>query len=190
MRRFAGYAAPEPGFQKEILHSTFVVPSRVLSTDVKLKKDHAPLWPERCVVCGLDAPNHTVALGTFQVTWLSTLTMSFGKRETVGSVPACASCETRLVWERRGRFLLSGFFIVAAVWLLPKVFGLPKGKLMKLAIAGYGFVGLIPGTLLTVFFPPPLDITSHSDSVWYEFRDERYAAEFAARNASGVIDVL
>lgn len=167
-----------------------MVPSRVLSTDVKLKNDHAPLWPERCVVCGLDAPNHTVALGTFQVTWLSTLTMSFGKRETVGSVPACASCETRLVWERRGRFLLSGFFIVAAVWLLPKIFGLPKGKLMKLAIAGYGFVGLIPGTLLTVFFPPPLDITSHSDSVWYEFRDERYAAEFAARNASGVIDVL
>lgn len=35
---------------------------------------------------------------------------------------------------------------------------------------------------LAAFFSPPLDLTVYTDMVDYEFKDEEYAAEFAALN--------
>ncbi|MBL8794316.1 MAG: hypothetical protein JNM56_10460 [Planctomycetia bacterium] len=40
-----------------------------------------------------------------------------------------------------------------------------------------------PWFLWQLFFPPPLDLTVYTDTVDYEFKDEEYAAEFAALNA-------
>ena len=159
------------------------------SIDVKLRKDHVPTWPDRCVVCERPSPNNVVDLATFQVTWWSTLTMSFGKREKLRA-PACPTCAKRLVWERRGRSLLTLLAILATMFGLYRLIGLPDGFWRKPVLLGYGLIGIVPPVLIGFFSPAPLDVTSHSETIWYEFRSRRYALEFAMQNEAAVVEIL
>ncbi len=151
-----------------------------LSTDIRLPKDRKPIFPDRCVACGMPGPDDRFRVGTHAIGWWTLAFWTFGRRFSV-DVPACEACRRQMVRQRRIRRLVSGLFLVAGVGVAIYVVGNPHGVKRWLAM-GIALACLLPSLAWEMLSPRPIDLTAYSDSVDYEFRDEDYADEFLALN--------
>jgi len=95
--------------------------------------------------------------------------------------PACDACISKLVWQRRGRFVISLLFICVGVFIAHRVLGDFKGinKAITIAIT---LASCVPWFLWEVFVPRAIELTAFKDTVDYEFADPDFAAEFAELN--------
>jgi len=71
--------------------------------------------------------------------------------------------------------------VVVAVWL-----GWYKGLLRRWVAACVALTSASPFLLWHLLFPPPIDVTAYSQTVAYDFRDDKYAQEFALLNGGEV----
>jgi hypothetical protein len=157
------------------------------STDIRLPRRAAAVFPDRCVACGKERPGDHIAL-TVRASGLWDLFLPwiyFTRKPVRCQAPACPPCRDAAVWQRRVRFgALIIMIAVAIAFVRPwvKSWGLSRGstRLLTLAIS---IVPLVPWILWLVVRPPPIDLTVHRDTVEYEFADAAYAKEFAQRNA-------
>jgi hypothetical protein len=154
-----------------------------LSTDVRLPKAQEPVFPDRCVVCGQPDPVDRVEVATGSTGWWTWLLRHSGERFSV-QAPACPDCVLRLTARRRRDIVLLYLFAIAAVGVATYLFGSVRGPHRKWLTIGLALAGLVPYAVWQAFFPPPIDLTAHSDTVDYEFRDRDYAEEFAALNGA------
>lgn len=149
------------------------------STDVTLDRDRTPVFPARCVACGLPDPADTMRVTDTSGGWLFGL---FAIRHTV-DVPVCGPCRPGLVFQRRWRsLLLWAAIVVGAVvgFAVLPLLGLPANRWTVLGVV---VLFIIPFAVWIVVAPPAFDITVHQHTVEYEFRDPEYAAEFDKLNA-------
>ena len=153
------------------------------STDVNLPKPHRARFPDKCVVCGRLSPDSTVRLVTGSIGWWTWLLWHFGDIVTI-KAPACTSCGWRLHLMRLGSLLVTIAGCFVACWLLwPLIAAYCPRFARKWVVMGLALALLLPYFLYQSLNPHPLDITAHSDSVDYEFRDAGMAYEFAELNA-------
>lgn len=154
-----------------------------LSTDVRLPKSQAPKFPDRCVVCGQEKPDGTVRVSTRAIGWWTWAFWLPGRKFSV-DVPACSCCGGRLRRQHLFRWLTMIALIAVAVPVVMPFLNDLKGPIRKWVGLAAVLVVVSPYFIWQTFFPPPIDLTAHSDSVDYEFRDRAYAEEFAALNNS------
>jgi hypothetical protein len=153
-----------------------------VSTDVNLPRRHKARFPDKCVVCGCPSPGSTVRLMTGTIGWWTWLLWHFGRRFTVRA-PACAACAWRLHLGRLASVLITIALCAIVFWLVwPLISVQLPHPARKWVMMGAALICLTPYFLYQVLFPHPFDITAHSDSVDYEFRDEDMAYEFADLN--------
>jgi hypothetical protein len=152
------------------------------SFDVTLPKDQAPVFPDRCVVCGRPRPDRTIKLFTHSIGWWTVVFFSFGSIFSV-RVPACRPCGWRLRTWRCGGTLTFIALIAFSMWLLtPVVSAWVSGPLRKLVMMALLLVCGLPYFLWQFLFLPPFDVTAFAKTVDYEFRDREYAREFVILN--------
>ena len=154
-----------------------------MSMDVKLPKSVAPRFPDRCVRCLMEGPRRVIRLASQSIVWW---TWFIGSRRFRVDVPCCDSCHIKI---RSQRWLRAG--ITTAVALAAGYFGFEyiadlARPLRRWAFMGLALLALSPIIGWEVFFPPPVDITAGADTVDYEFKDKRYALEFALLNGTKV----
>lgn len=153
-----------------------------LSTDVNLPKSRAPVFPDACVVCGVDAPDHTVKVGTNSIGWWTVLTWWFGKRFSV-RVPACRACAVKLQARRWGSHITFAVLVTALIFVIgPYVQSAVPAPMFKWTVLAASLICLSPFIFGEIIFPPPFELTAYSNSVDYEFRDETYAIRFQLLN--------
>ena len=154
-----------------------------LSTDVNLPKSHAPVFPDRCVACGVGSPDDSIRVATRAIGWWTVAFWHPGRRFTA-QVPACTPCRRRMQRQKWLRLGIGGLFgavgVGVAVWLLHGQ-RVPFRQWLALGIA---LACMLPYLLWEVCFPRPIDLTAYSETVDYEFRDAGYAEEFAALNGT------
>lgn len=153
------------------------------STDVNLPRKHAATFPPRCIRCNSDPGGKTLRIWTHSVGWWTALFWMFGSPFSV-HIPACSRCALRIRIQRVGStivILAIASFIIFLVW--PYVDDLVARSLRKWVVMALALLAISPWFLWEVFFPPSIDITAYSDSVDYEFRDSKYASDFASMNA-------
>jgi hypothetical protein len=153
-----------------------------LSTDIRLPKSQTPVFPDACVVCSAEHPNHTVKIGTDAIGWWTIATLWFGPRFSV-RVPACKSCAVRLQLRRWSAFLLTGVLAyLVLVHLGPLITPHVPAGLRKWALVAAVIICLLPLLLWEALFPPSMELTAYTDEVDYEFRDAGYALQFMMLN--------
>lgn len=158
-----------------------------LSTDIRLPKSHAPVFPDRCVVCGVHAPGGTLRIGTNAIGWWTLALWSFGPRFSV-EVPACERCRNRLWRGRVIRVTVITVLALAGAGVALYLLQGHQGPWKKWIAMGIALVCVAPAVVWQIFFPPPVDLTAYSKTVDYEFRDPQYALEFAVLNRSAIQD--
>lgn len=92
------------------------------------------------------------------------------------------------------RLILMGGLAVVGVGIAGQVLAAYQGPFKSVLVSGIALACMTPAILWEMFFPPVFDLTLYSGPVdeeysWtvdYEFRDPRYAAEFAALNSEAV----
>lgn len=87
-------------------------------------------------------------------------------------------------WIRR--IVTWGFIamgVAAAAYLLAEY----RGPFKRWIALGIASLCLLPLILWETIFPPPIDLTAFTETVDYEFRDAKYAREFASLK-NGKID--
>lgn len=153
-----------------------------LSADVRLPRSQAPKFPDRCVVCGGDSPDTSITVSSRSVGWWTWFFWLPGWRFAV-QAPACGKCRARFLHQWWSRWLLNVAIVFSAVFLIAPWFSEWPRPVRKWVALGVVLLAVSPWFLWQLFFPPPLDLTVYTDTVDYEFKDEEYAAEFAALNA-------
>lgn len=159
----------------------------LLSTDVTLAKSQTPVFPDRCVRCGVTRPGDWFVAKTHTVGWWTYLLWTWGPSYSV-TVPACPSCR---VWIRRQRLLRlivlvvgGSAAIIVASWLL----GWYRGPFRLWLGVGLSLVLMMPYFLWEAFMPRPFDMTATTKTVDYTFRDEGYADHFRLVNLASEFD--
>jgi hypothetical protein len=152
-----------------------------LSTDVRLPKGEEPKFPDRCVACGRPEPGARFEVSTRTVKWWTLMVWEVGERFSV-QVPACPGCVRRFRARRRVGIAAYWLFCIAGVGVARLLLGDLRGPLRELPILGIALALMMPYFLWQVFHPPVLELTAYSKAVEYEFRDRKYAEEFAALN--------
>ena len=152
-----------------------------LSTDIKLPKDFKPIFPDRCVACGQDAPGSVVRVSTYSIGWWSWLLWLPGRRFTA-DVPACQTCRRKILKQRWQRWALTWAFAALGVAAAVYALGTFRKPFYRTLAMGIGLACMAPYFFWETFFPPPIGLTAHSDSVDYEFLDEAYADDFLELN--------
>ncbi len=171
------------------LDPVIVIPvSMPMSTDIKLRRDAEPAWPDRCVCCGREEPSDRVRLRAMTSGWANVLLLGgFGRRYTAHA-PACWDCARRVRLVRWVRTIVTWCLTLVGVFLAMKIMGGYRGPFRKWFALLVAFVCLTPWFFWQVFFPPAIDITVAAESVDFEFKDEDYAFEFAQLNAESMCD--
>ncbi len=152
-----------------------------MSTDIHLPKSLRPIFPDRCIACGVDHPDGIYRAGTNAIGWWTLVFWSFGPRFSV-NVPACRPCRGRMRRQRWVRLAAGAVFTLIGVGVGSYLLRWYRGPLKKWLILPIALVGLLPFFLWETFFPRPIDLTAYSTTVDYEFADADYAREFAALN--------
>jgi len=142
-----------------------------------------PVFPDRCVACGVAAPGDTIRLGTNVIGWWTLAFWLPGRRFTV-QVPACPPCANRMRRQRRLRLVVGGAAGLAGVAVAVSLLQWYRGPLKRWLALGIALACMLPYFLWEVFSPKPVDLTAFSETVDYEFRDAGYAEEFAALNGA------
>jgi hypothetical protein len=149
-----------------------------LPTSVRLEASHAPLFPDRCVVCNRPVETRSKISGrpygwNGMIAWLLRQTPKV-------LVPMHPNCATALKWRLSG-MRTATFLIATAAGLGAAAIGI--SKLMAVVI----FVAILtPLIFIDLFWPPALDITGGPTFTEFEFKDSKYAEEFARLNGVDV----
>lgn len=186
----------------QLLYYANVFKEVKLSIDVRLSIEQQPIFPPRCVACGSDAPGGTLRFHTQSIGWSTIVLWSSGERFSA-DVPVCGNCRGKVKQQRwlRSSISLSIIGVAIAVWLLiyfqepskAEPSGSIVGKLLERLLPDYlrleawvlmgiVLVCLFPWALWEELFPPPFDMIAYSNDVDYQFRDAKYAEEFAQLN--------
>jgi len=152
------------------------------STDVRLPRALAPVFPDRCLGCGRPSQGGTLEFASRSIGWWTPVLMKAGSRVSV-AVPVCAACRPRLARQRRVRFLAAAACAVGAALAAMQVVGPEAGPARRWIAAGLALLLLAPVVAWQTWFPPALELTVMSGSVTYEFADRDYAREFERLNA-------
>jgi hypothetical protein len=151
------------------------------STDIRLPKTITPIFPDRCVACGMPSPGRLLRVGTNAIGWWTLAFWTFGARFTV-EVPACDPCKKHMIFQRWFRLAVFCLFVVIGVGVASYLLGSFQSVLNRWLAMGIGLVCASPYFLWELLSPRPIDLSAHTDTVDYEFRDEAYADEFAILN--------
>jgi hypothetical protein len=157
-----------------------------ISTDVNLPKTQRPIFPERCVGCGLPDAGASVRVCTNAIGWWTIALWAFGRRFCV-DVPVCDSCRRQMLTQKRVRRIVTWGLVIVGVVVAGYLLAAYRGPFKRWLALGIALVCLLPMILWETFVPPPIDLTAFSDTVDYEFRNTEYAAEFASLN-NGKLD--
>ena len=152
-----------------------------LSTDVKLPRTRTPVFPDRCVACGVPDPGCFIRVGTNAIGWWTLVFWTHGPRFSV-EVPACEPCRRQMIRQRWVRLFVCGIFVVVGVGAAVYVLGSLRGPIKRWLGLGIALLCMVPWFAWELIFPRPIDLTAYSDTVDYEFRDADYAQEFAELN--------
>ena len=156
-------------------------------TVVNLPKGRTPVFPDRCVACGIDHPGATHRVGTNAIGWWTLAFWSFGPRFWV-EAPACVPCCGRMRRQRWLQLAVNAAFIVVGVSIALALLQRYEGPFKRWIALGIALVCLLPVFLWETLFSRPIDMTAFSSTVDYEFRDAAYGNEFAALNQRGAGD--
>ncbi|MCC6125616.1 MAG: hypothetical protein IT426_11680 [Pirellulales bacterium] len=152
------------------------------NAEVNLPRSHKAVFPDRCIVCGIEEPNSSTRFITGTLGWWTWLLWLIGKPFIV-KAPACRRCSWYLFFARYLSLSITLGIIYAAFWLavplLPE--GIPR-SIKKWAVMGIVLLCLLPQIIYEVFFPKPFDITAYPDSVDYEFANKELVGDFVVLN--------
>lgn len=156
------------------------------SHDVKLPASVPPRWPDRCVVCDRQSPNHRAQFSDRKTTLWTTITLQFAQKINV-TAPACPDCASGL--SRRELRSKVGMWVavLAGVWIgmkvvVPRFPGWPPG----LVAGACAFAAYLPLVTVRVLWAPAFGITAWGEEIAYEFGRESYARAFAELNDAEV----
>jgi hypothetical protein len=152
-----------------------------LSTDVTLPRTHTPVFPDRCVACGMPCPEGFVRVATHSIGWWTIVFWTHGARFSV-EVPACEPCRRQMIRQRWIRSAADVAFAAVGVGIAIYVLGSLRNPLRRWLGLGIALLCMLPWIVWEFVFPRPIDLTSYAHTVAYEFRDEDYAQEFAELN--------
>jgi hypothetical protein len=156
-----------------------------MSTDLNLPKTLRPVFPDRCVACGLPSPESYVRVSTHAIGWWTIAFWVHGARFSV-DVPSCEPCRRQMIRQKWLRRILFGIPVVVGMGVASSMFGSFHSPLYRMLMMGVGILCLIPFVVWETFFPRPIDLIAYSDTVDYEFLDEEYAQEFASLNYEAI----
>lgn len=158
--------------------------------DVHLPSNRRPQFPDRCVSCERENPANSVSLSVTGAgttpgfaeqaldAALGSNVVSSNRRVTV-EAPACVPCGNALLRRHRWK----------SFWLYAGALGGTLLLLLVLVQTGSVWLGFVPlalGILAPVIWelrwPPGFTFTPAGAQITYEFRSERVAREFAAKN--------
>jgi hypothetical protein len=117
--------------------------SMALNTDIGLPKTLKPIFPDRCVACGVPNPDSSLRIGTNAIGWWTIAFWTFGRRFTV-DVPACETCRWQMIRQRWLRRIVSGIFIFAGLSLAIYLLGSFRGPLKRWLAMGVALACLLP----------------------------------------------
>ena len=73
--------------------------SMPFSTDVNLPRTRTPVFPDRCVTCGLPQPGRVIRVRTNSIGWWTIVFWSRGAHFSV-EAPACEPCRHQMIRQR------------------------------------------------------------------------------------------
>jgi hypothetical protein len=157
-----------------------------LATDVRLPRDHVPVFPAVCCGCLAAGPRELLRIGARRLSWWEWVFpwLWLTQRRAHAEVPACGPCLQR--WRRRwwvvraAAALLLAVGLACALWLRPGD-GLSRGWRR---LVGGCFVALfaLPVFLWALFRPPIAALTVEPDHVDYEYASAAHAERFRQLN--------
>lgn len=162
------------------------MPSGFWRTDVRLHKDHVPVYPEKCVRCLKDRPDRTVTVWTLASPWLTWIFFPAVLFTKVAKtrVPACPSCAWRVRFRRMIVFAISMAFLLGSVWLaLQLLEDVPRFWRRAGAVAAC-LPTVVLLALLHTFRPPAILYSFEGNDRIYDFREVEYAIEFRRLNTA------
>jgi hypothetical protein len=157
------------------------------STDVTLPKSVRPIFPDRCVGCGVPDPGYLLRLGALEGGWRLLAGWVFGARFLV-DVPVCTVCGPQIVRQRRLRRFVCGMCVIAGVSLAVYVLGNILIRIKRWLAMGIVLACMIPWFLYETYWPRPIQLRAFPDSIDYQFRDEEYAEEFRSLNGDDDVE--
>ncbi len=157
-----------------------------LAAEVRLPRDHVPVFPDRCCACGRPRPGDVLPVARRRAApWELLLPwVWFLRRPFRCAAPFCPPCRSDALRQRRIRLLaLVAVVVAAAVVLGPwiKSFGWNRQWTRLLQLGSLAAI-VLPIGMWWAIRPPVFDITVTRDGIDYEFRDADYARDFAAAN--------
>ncbi len=153
-----------------------------LSTDITLPRTQTPVFPDRCVACGVPCPETFIRVGTHSIGWWTILFWTHGARFSV-NVPTCEPCRGKMIRQRWVRLAVEAIFVAVGVSVAVYVLGGSlRGPLKRWLALLIVLLCMLPWFVWELVFPRPIDLTAYAHSVNFEFRDEDYAEEFAELN--------
>ena len=158
-----------------------------MTHDVELSLDKKIAFPAICVVCEKPDPDGQVELSfleeKFSVTEAAS-TMLTGSTyhveapsHTYGGVPVCAECGQRLK-AHHTRLKVTSY----VSWALSVVLAFVLPVSLGWKIAAFVFFLILPG-IVSVVYPPALDVTISKGAATFSFTSQKVADEFKSVNS-------
>jgi len=144
-----------------------------LSTDIKLRRNKVPKFPDNCIACQQAHPNSVLRIYGYPSNWIPVLIP-----RAVVDVPVCDSCRQSVIAGRTRRRVVGLFWTLGAATAVFFLFG----HLHKYYKIGIGMLFLAPLIIWEMVKPLPISLQVRYESITYEFRNEEYATAFAELN--------
>lgn len=152
-----------------------------ISTDVHLPHDHFAIFPSRCVGCGGNPEGNYMAIATYWFGWWSLVGIRGSKFSM--HVPTCRKCVWRYRWGTVLRAVAYFMLVGATLYFSWNGFNaIAPMRNPKLTLIAATILASIVFWSVSLFFPRIVDVELESNGVVYEFRDSKYAHDFASLN--------
>ena len=144
-----------------------------LSTDIKLRRNKVPKFPDNCVACQKAHPECLIRIYGYPLNWFPFL----NPRVSV-DVPVCTNCRQSVISGRLRRRIIGFFWAVGAA----TVAFYCLGNLQKNYKLGIAVLLLSPLIVWEMINPLPISLNVRYEAITYEFKNEEYAIAFAELN--------
>lgn len=146
---------------------------------VELSAEVAPRFPDRCVVCGRDAPGDATEVSAM-FNGQKPLTEAVGKLHRA-AIPSCTACKAKLI---RSRWLSKAIMGAAVLVAAALMYGLTQLAWLSgwRAYVAILVVALGPLLVATWIYTPYFDFRPWDRRLVFEFRSREYAEAFVAHN--------
>ncbi|REK10247.1 MAG: hypothetical protein DWQ37_16710 [Planctomycetota bacterium] len=147
----------------------------------ELPKDQWPEFPDRCAVCGCEAPGGDAAVMTIAGDSSAPMLRSVGPIQWM-RMPVCPIC----IWSMRQRVWLRilifwvgfGASLALAWWMS----GWPASGERKWLFKAAVYLAWAPWMLVLLGIHLPVELTICDDTLRYTFKSRRFSEDFAALN--------